>query len=358
MGDSMALAELTEVKYRRMETCAAIQRRTDWRPPYALSTALELMAIELPRMPLRPQRLRRPRNLQRPQRLRRPRQQSRPPDHSLAEYSGQQCGHVTVAVPHANRKYRVEGIDAVIWRFPMDTVMVERQFACTSPACTWAMFAACVDVEELIVLGESMMRRDRRLCRATVEELGLYLDGAEDYAQQEREIGRQCRMFKGYAECRRVLPMLREGTDSSMETRTRLVLMKYGLDCPRVNYPVSVGGGKPMYLDLAYPEFRICVEYDGSHHAGQWLNDIKRRQALEDAGWKYVQVTATDLGNDTVEATLAGRVAERIYEVTGAIVPLTERMTVRRICDGRSRRRKPLYARIGFTPLLDPGTGG
>lgn len=323
----MALTELTELKYRRMNACAELRRRTGWRPPYALSTALELMAIEMPRMPQR---------------------------RSRAGRRGK-AGRIVVAVPHANRKYRVGGVDAVVWRFPMDTVTVDRQFVCTSPACTWAMFAASLDLEELIVLADSMMRRDGRLRRTTREELDLYLDGTEEYARREREEHRGCRMFKGFADCRRALPLIREGTDSSMETRTRLALMKYGLDCPQVNYPVSAGrGGKTMYLDLAYPEFKICIEYDGSHHAAQWLGDVRRRQMLEDAGWKYVQVTSMDLGDHAAEETLAGRVVDRIRDVTGFLVPLDTRKTIRQVCDARSLRRRPLYTRLGFTPLLDP----
>nr|WP_240541323.1 hypothetical protein [Bifidobacterium santillanense] len=336
MGDSMALAELTERKYRCMDVCAAIRLRTDWRPPYALSTALGLLSIEMPRMSSPPRTGRRLRS-------------------GMVNDSRE---HIVVAVPHANRKYRVNGVDAVVWRFPMETVTVERQFVCTSPACTWAMFAAHLDLGELIVLGDSMMRRDGRLRRTTVDELELYLDGAEEYARREGEEGRPCRMFKGYADCRRALPVIRQGTDSSMETRTRLALMRYGLDCPRVNYPVSVGrGGNTLYLDLAYPEFKICIEYDGSHHAGQWLNDVRRRQLLEDAGWKYIQVTSMDIGDAAAEADLAGRVAARIYEVTGVVMPLTERKTIRQVCDARSRHRRPMYIRLGFTPLLDPDGG-
>ncbi|MBW3081489.1 hypothetical protein [Bifidobacterium saguinibicoloris] len=331
MGGSMALAELTELKYRRMGICSELQRRTDWRPPYALSTALELMAIEMPRLP---------------------RARMRNERRGTAE-------RVMVAVPHANRKYRVNGIDAVVWRFPMDTITIDRQFVCTSPACTWAMFAAYVELEELIVLADSMMRRDGRLRRTAKEGLALYLDDAERYVRQEREEGHACRMFKGFADCRRAMPMIREGTDSSMETRTRLALMRYGLDCPQVNYPVSVGhGGRTLYLDLAYPEFKICIEYDGAYHAGRWLGDVKRRQALEDAGWKYVQATSTDLGAPAAEEILAGRVANRIYEVTGAVVPLMKRKTIRQVCDARGARRRPLYMRLGFTPLLNPRTAG
>ena len=106
----------------------------------------------------------------------------------------------------------------------------------------------------------------------------------------DKENGTNSYLFRGYNKCRRALLLARAGTDSSMETRTRLVLLKYGLNCPQVNYPIFVGNNtRPIYLDLAYPEFKICIEYEGSHHAGQWLNDARRRQMIEDAGWKYIQ---------------------------------------------------------------------
>lgn len=50
MGSSIALTELTMQKYQRMQTCADVQRRSGWRPPYALTTALELLSIEAPRI--------------------------------------------------------------------------------------------------------------------------------------------------------------------------------------------------------------------------------------------------------------------------------------------------------------------
>ncbi|PLS29260.1 hypothetical protein [Bifidobacterium parmae] len=318
MGESMALAALAELKHQRMRDCADLQKRSEWRPPYALTTALELESIEMPRLPAGCARLKH---------------------------------RIMVAVPHANRKYRVDGVAAVVWRFPLDTVLVDRRFPCVSPACTWAMFAAYLDLEELIVLADSMMRRDRRLRRVTMEELIAYLDGARSYAQSMAEEGGSGRLFRGYANCRRALRLARSGTDSSMETRTRLVMPRYGLDTPQVNYPVSVKG-RPIYLDLAYPEFKICIEYEGAHHAGQWLNDVTRRQLIEDAGWRYVQVTKLDIGNEDDEERLAERVARHIREVTGKAVRLTRRKTIMQVCDARSMRRKPLYERLGFRPLM------
>ena len=320
MGSSIALTELTMQKYQRMQTCADVQRRSGWRPPYALTTALELLSIEAPRI--------------------------------LSKHRGLATTTI-VAVPHANAKRHVVGIKVVVWPFPLDTVMVDGQFTCTSPACTWAMFAAYLELEELVVLADSMMRRDRRLCRTTSDNLSLYLDEVEAQVRAVKESGANSYLFRGYKKCRHALLLARAGTDSSMETRTRLALMKYGLDCPLVNYPIFVGNNtKPIYLDLAYPEFKICIEYEGSHHAGQWLNDARRRQMIEDAGWKYIQVTKLDIGDEAGEEALARRVAERIQEVTGKTVQLTTRQTIRQVSDARKLRRIPLYKRLNVEPLL------
>lgn len=308
------------VKYQRMDTCAEIQRRSSWRPPYALTTALELLSVELPRIPNKYRRI---------------------------------TASTTVVVPRANAKRHLSGVETVIWSFPLDTVTVDDQFLCTSPPCTWAMFASYLDLEELVVLADSMMRRDRRLRRTTLEHLSAYLDSAYEQAREAKADGRNTRLFRGYTNCRRALHLAREGTDSSMETRTRLVPLRYGLDMPQVNYPIFVGNStRPVYLDLAYPEFRICIEYEGSHHAGQWLGDTKRRQTIEDAKWKHIQVTKLDLGNAADEEALAQRIANSMEEVTGKAIPLTQRRTIRQICDARTLHRAPLYKRLGFKPLM------
>lgn len=320
MGDSFTLTDLTTVKYQRMDICAAIQKRTAWRAPYALTTALELLSIEMPRIPSKHQRI---------------------------------MQSTMMAVPHPNAKRHVQGTTAVVWPFSIDTVTVDGQFTCTSPACTWTMFSAYLDLEELIVLADSMMRRDRRLRRATRDDFIMYLDSVYQQVQESKNEGTSTRLFRGYNNCRRALLVARSGTDSSMETRTRLVPVRYGLDMPQVNYPIFLSGSsKPFYLDLAYPEYRICIEYEGSHHARQWLGDTKRRQDIEDAKWKYVQVTKLDIGREDREAALAQRIAERIQEATGKTVQLTPRKTIRQICDARTMKRAPLYERLHFSPLL------
>ena len=77
-----------------------------------------------------------------------------------------------------------------------------------------------------------------------------------------------------------------------MESRTRVALVLAGLP-PEVQYPV-VAGGRRYRLDLAYPEHRIAVEYDGAEHRGQRRArlDLVREAALTAAGWRILRFDA------------------------------------------------------------------
>lgn len=69
---------------------------------------------------------------------------------------------------------------------------------------------------------------------------------------------------------------------------------------------------------MAYPDLKIIIEYDGRHHASRWLADSKRREALEDEGWLYIQVTAENLRDEDSQRELAERVAQRVSLLGGA----------------------------------------
>jgi very-short-patch-repair endonuclease len=67
-------------------------------------------------------------------------------------------------------------------------------------------------------------------------------------------------------------------------------------------------------VDLAFPDQRVAVEYDGAWHAGpgQLARDRRRLNALVAAGWRVVHLTAADLHDpDRVLAGIAGALAER-----------------------------------------------
>ena len=93
--------------------------------------------------------------------------------------------------------------------------------------------------------------------------------------------------------------LARDGVDSPMETRLRLLIVLAGLPEPTVNHTVRADDGEMILrFDLSYPELRLAVEYDGRQHAEddrQWQRDLRRREDLDELGWRIIVVTATGL---------------------------------------------------------------
>jgi hypothetical protein len=150
----------------------------------------------------------------------------------------------------------------------------------TAPADTWADVAsdpAC-SVDDAVVLGDAVARRHG------VGVLVWTVDA---------RVG-----TKGFATLLESLPLVRTGSFSPMETRARLLFARAGLPEPELNVDLHVDGGWVARPDFVWREQRVVAEYDGDHHrtdARQWRNDVYRRQLLEDAGWRFVQLTADDI---------------------------------------------------------------
>jgi len=99
----------------------------------------------------------------------------------------------------------------------------------------------------------------------------------------------------GVKRARRLMAWVRPGTDSLYETRTRLILVHGGLPCPAVNPEVHSGSGFTYFIDMAYEEEQVGVEYDGADHVGsrdQMEDDALRRRNLQGDGWYLITVTA------------------------------------------------------------------
>jgi very-short-patch-repair endonuclease len=289
MAESITRQTLTVTQMDCARRCAAIARRTRQRLVWALSTALMLEGVELP-IGL-----------------------SRPNDEVPAGTHA--ARKETVVVRCVNARSHLLGVRFVTWRDRIETVVADcghgDGFLCSSPVCTWAMASARLSLDELIVLGDSLMRRDGWQKRASLTEFTEYLEERREWSRLHH-----CRLFRGYDSCCRAVRLMRENTDSSQETRTRLALLRHRLGCPLVNYPLRVDG-QQLYLDMAYPEFRVCVEYDGQFHARQWMEDSRRRRLIENAGWQYVQVTRDDLDGEAAQRQLACRVAAAIEKDAG-----------------------------------------
>ncbi|MFC3689443.1 DUF559 domain-containing protein [Aquipuribacter hungaricus] len=151
----------------------------------------------------------------------------------------------------------------------------------TGAVRAWCDAAALAPrLEDLVAVGDALARRRP----TTRRDIGLVLSA--------RPRGR------GTALGRRALALLDERAESPQESRLRVALTLAGLAPPAVNHVVRDAAGRHVArVDLAWPDHRVAVEYDGDHHRGtaQWAADVARREALERLGWVVVVVLAADL---------------------------------------------------------------
>jgi very-short-patch-repair endonuclease len=86
----------------------------------------------------------------------------------------------------------------------------------------------------------------------------------------------------------------REDVDSPQETELRLTIIEAGLPEPVIHHTVVIPGAGRVTPDLAYPEAKIAIEYEGEQHRldpDQHEYDIRRYDAMRRAGWEVIRVT-------------------------------------------------------------------
>lgn len=85
---------------------------------------------------------------------------------------------------------------------------------------------------------------------------------------------------------------------SPMETRLRMLLVQAGLPRPKAQWVVQDPVARTaVWLDLAYPQLRIGIEYDGDEHTrpDQVLRDIGRGTRLLDRDWLIYRYTKNEI---------------------------------------------------------------
>lgn len=147
----------------------------------------------------------------------------------------------------------------------------------TTPEQTFVDLAAAgLTLVDLVIVGDGLVKAKV----TTVEKLVAAVADAT---------GRHHRLAE------RAASLVRDGVDSPMETRLRLLLILAGLPEPTVNVIVHGRDGEWLRrFDLCYTTFRLVVEYDGRQHAEdtrQWVTDIDRREELDRGRYRLVVVT-------------------------------------------------------------------
>nr|BFF10285.1 hypothetical protein GCM10025699_15880 [Microbacterium flavescens] len=138
----------------------------------------------------------------------------------------------------------------------------------------------------------------------TVDELTaaadyLLTDGLADREELVRvaEVARR----RGAVALREAAEFARAGSESPKESELRLLVVRGGSPEPELNWNLTdASSALVARLDLAYPQYRVAVEYDGRHHAeaSQFSRDADRWAAIADHDWILIRAVAHDLADE------------------------------------------------------------
>ncbi|MEO8095423.1 MAG: DUF559 domain-containing protein, partial [Pseudolysinimonas sp.] len=153
-----------------------------------------------------------------------------------------------------------------------------------APAHVWVQLAAELGHDDLVAVGDYLVTPRRRAglpAISSIEQLSAAIPARA----------------RGAGRARAALADVRVGAESRMESLLRLLLIRAGLPEPLINPPMAIGG-ETLHPDLAYPQWRVVLEYEGDGHRTdqkQWRRDITRREQFEDAGYRVIRVHRDDV---------------------------------------------------------------
>ena len=185
---------------------------------------------------------------------------------------------VTVVGP-ADREWKgPRGVRVHRSNQPVDIVADADDVPVTSPMRTaW-------DTVALEPLGTAVAALDAMVRAGTVDVTALATMAADGTGRW------------GVSRVRRAVPLVDPRAESPPESRVRVALALAGLQ-PVPQHEVRWAGKFVARVDLAFPEARLAVEYEGAHHFedGQIMRDDDRYERLRAAGWTVIRLSAVDL---------------------------------------------------------------
>jgi hypothetical protein len=154
------------------------------------------------------------------------------------------------------------------------------------PIEAWMLAAKIATIEELIQLGDQLLRRDNPL--TTLQQLRRRVANA----------GRRRHIRK----IRHALEFIRAGTQSIFETWMRLRGTEAGMPEPQINVDIyDQEGNFVARPDLLWEALQTAGEYDGDYHGdnNRRLQDNERRRRMEIHGIHIITATKNDLSDPT-----------------------------------------------------------
>jgi hypothetical protein len=186
-------------------------------------------------------------------------------------------GPVEIATP--NRFGPVTGLKITVMRLDPDDVTQRWGLPITSVACTAWQLGRSLPIPESVAWIDALGR-----CRG-LERSPLTVDGVRRASH------------RGGRRAAEALNLCDPRAESPPESHLRVAIVSGGLPAPIPQYNVRWNGDFVARVDLAWPELRFAVEYDGQWHVdpAQLADDRSRLRALTACGWVVYHVTNRDM---------------------------------------------------------------
>ncbi|MFP3578714.1 MULTISPECIES: hypothetical protein [unclassified Arthrobacter] len=203
---------------------------------------------------------------------------------------------IHISRPDTMGRPRRKGVTAHKGQFFADEITTLNGLFVTSRARTWLDCSRKMDIDEITVVADHLLRvprlefENRSEPYCTMDDLEEMLD---------RHWG-----TPGIRKARLALEQAVVGADSAPETRLRLALGRAGLPTPEVNVRTVLSPGVVRQPDLGYREWRVGVEYEGEGHSdpAQVVRDIAREEDYSRAGWNLVRISKRHMSTGAITA--------------------------------------------------------
>jgi len=207
-------------------------------------------------------------------------------------------GPLHVMSPAPVRALRCKGVAGHEARLEPEDILLTSGLPVTTPERTWCDLAAVLEFPDLVAVGDYLLCWENP--KTTVERMQ---DAVIRYPSQ-----------RGRAVHALALAALSSYSRSRPESLLRVQLVASPLPDPIPNFGVRLArSGRNIEIDLAYPDYKVGVEYQGDHHRtdrAQWRGDIRRGNDAVDEGWSMIYFTGDD--TDDLPAVVS-RVERRLW---------------------------------------------
>jgi len=177
----------------------------------------------------------------------------------------------------------------------------------TSRARSWLDMGTLLSVDELVVIGDLLVRKPypahEGRCESfeTPDSLAEVLDAMHGVPGRRRALA--------------AARLVRVGADSAPETKLRLALLRAGLPEPSLQIPAQPRNPRSPCADMGYPQLKLAIEYDGATHftTDQARSDRRRDNIFISAGWTVLRFNSSDYveGFTTAVAQVAEALSHR-----------------------------------------------